>query len=187
VASDVHDRLRDALVARVEQLVVGDPLDPATDVGPLITTAARDRVVEWIGQATAAGATVATGGDVRGELLYPTVLTGVTPTMRVFRDEVFGPVVGLTPFTTIDQAIELANATPYGLQAGIFTSRVDQALSWVPRLQFGAVLINETPTFRADQMPYGGVKNSGNTREGPGAAVHSMTESRLVVLTVADA
>jgi acyl-CoA reductase-like NAD-dependent aldehyde dehydrogenase len=184
VAQQVHDRLRDALVARVQMLVVGDPLDAATDVGPLITMATRDRVVEWIGQATGAGAQVATGAEVRDGLLQPTVLTAVTPTMRVFADEVFGPVVGLTPFTTIDQAIDLANATRYGLQAGIFTSQVDRALGWARRLHFGAVLINETPTFRADQMPYGGVKDSGNTREGPAAAVRSMTESRLVVINV---
>ena len=182
VAQPVHDRLRDALVARVEALVVGDPLDPSTDVGPLITKAARDRVVEWIDQATDAGAQVATGGTVADELLQPTVLTAVTPTMRVFADEVFGPVVGLTSFTTVDEAIDLANATRYGLQAGIFTSQVDRALGWARRLHFGAVLINETPTFRADQMPYGGIKDSGNTREGPAAAVRSMTESRLVVI-----
>ena len=184
VEASIHDRLLQALVAKVESLVVGDPLDPTTDVGPLITTAARDRVVDWIGQATAAGARIATGGDVRDGLLHPTVLTGVTPTLRVFRDEVFGPVVGLTSFTTIDEAIDLANATPYGLQAGIFTTHVDQAIGWARRLRFGAVLINETPTFRADQMPYGGVKDSGNTREGPAAAVRSMTESRLVVLNL---
>ena len=184
VEASVHDRLLQTLVAKVESLVVGDPLEPTTDVGPLITPAARDRVVNWIGQATAAGARIATGGDVRDGLLHPTVLTGVTPTLRVFRDEVFGPVVGLTSFTTIDEAIDLANATPYGLQAGIFTTHVDHAIGWARRLHFGAVLINETPTFRADQMPYGGVKDSGNTREGPAAAVQSMTESRLVVINL---
>ncbi len=182
VAQPIHDRLVEALVARVAALVVGDPLDPDTDMGPLITTAARDRVVDWIGEATSAGAQIATGGAVQDGLLQPTVLTGVTPAMRVFADEVFGPVVGLTSFTTIGEAIDLANATRYGLQAGIFTSQVDRALGWARRLHFGAVLINETPTFRADQMPYGGIKDSGNTREGPAAAVRSMTESRLVVI-----
>ncbi len=182
VAQPIHDRLLEALVARVAALVVGDPLDLGTDVGPLITTTARDRVVDWIGEATSAGAQIATGGAVQDGLLQPTVLTAVTPTMRVFADEVFGPVVGLTSFTTIDEAIDLANATRYGLQAGIFTSQVDRALGWARRLHFGAVMINETPTFRADQMPYGGIKDSGNTREGPAAAVRSMTESRLVVI-----
>lgn len=186
VEAAVHDRLRDAIVARVQQLAVGDPLDPATDVGPLITTAARDRVVDWIAAATDAGAHIATGGTVDDGLLHPTVLTDVTASMRVFRDEVFGPLVGLTTFGTMDEAIDLANATPYGLQAGIFTTRVDSAIGWARRLRFGAVVINETPTFRADQMPYGGAKDSGNTREGPAAAVQSMTESRLVVIELPD-
>ncbi len=184
VERSAHDRLLDALVDRVRRLVVGDPLATATDVGPLITTDARDRVVDWIGEATAAGAAIATGGEVRDGLLVPTVMRDVEPTMRVFADEVFGPVVGLTPFTAIDEAIDLANATRYGLQAGIFTARADRALEWARRLHFGAVLVNETPTYRADQMPYGGVKDSGNTREGPAYAVASMTESRLVVLTL---
>ena len=180
----VHDRLLAALVARVERLVLGDPLDEATAVGPLISADARDRVVAWIGEAVAGGAAVATGGDVRDGLLAPTVLTGVRPGMRVFRDEVFGPLIGLTPFDTVDEAIDLANDTPYGLQAGIFTGRVDRALGWASRLRFGGVLVNETPTFRADQMPYGGTKESGNTREGPAAAIRSMTEQKLVVVQV---
>jgi acyl-CoA reductase-like NAD-dependent aldehyde dehydrogenase len=180
----IHDRLLELLVERVDRLVVGDPLDPATDVGPLITAAARDRVASWIDEAVAAGATLATGGAVQDGLLTPTVLTGVDPSMRVFAEEAFGPLVGFTRFRTIDEAIDLANATPYGLQAGIFTARTDRALGWARRLRFGGVLINETPTFRADQMPYGGVKDSGNTREGPAAAVRSMTESRLVVVEI---
>ena len=96
----------------------------------------------------------------------------------------FGPLVGFTPFDTVDEAIDLANDTPYGLQAGIFTGRVDRALGWASRLRFGGVLVNETPTFRADQMPYGGTKESGNTREGPAAAIRSMTEQKLVVVQV---
>lgn len=182
VDRSVHDRFRDRLTASVERLVVGDPLDEATDVGPLITPAARERVSSWIDEAADAGARIVTGGDVRDGLLQPTVVTGVTPSMRLFADEVFGPVVGLTAFATMDEAIELANATRYGLQAGIFTGQADRAIGWARQLRFGAVLINETPTFRADQMPYGGIKDSGNTREGPASAVRTMTESRLVVL-----
>jgi acyl-CoA reductase-like NAD-dependent aldehyde dehydrogenase len=180
----IHDRLLAAVADRVERLVVGDPLDEATDVGPLISADARDRVVAWIAEAVEAGAEPVTGGDVRDGLLAPTVLAGVRPEMRVFRDEVFGPLVGFTAWDDVDEAIDLANDTPYGLQAGIFTGRVDRGLSWAPRLRFGGVLINETPTFRADQMPYGGVKESGNTREGPAAAVRSMTEQKLVVVEV---
>jgi acyl-CoA reductase-like NAD-dependent aldehyde dehydrogenase len=180
----IHDRLLAAVVTRVERLTLGDPLDEATDVGPLINTDARDRVVAWIDEAVTGGAAVATGGEVRDGLLAPTVLTGVRPDMRAFRDEVFGPLVGFTAYDTVDEAIDLANDTPYGLQAGIFTGRVDRALGWASRLRFGGVLVNETPTFRADQMPYGGTKESGNTREGPAAAIRSMTEQKLVVVQV---
>jgi acyl-CoA reductase-like NAD-dependent aldehyde dehydrogenase len=180
----VHDGLLAAVVARVGRLVLGNPLEEATEVGPLITADARERVVAWIDEAVDGGAAVATGGDVRDGLLAPTVLTGVRPDMRVFRDEVFGPLVGFTAFDTVDEAIDLANDTPYGLQAGIFTGRADRALGWASRLRFGGVLVNETPTFRADQMPYGGTKESGNTREGPAAAIHSMIEQKLVVVQV---
>jgi acyl-CoA reductase-like NAD-dependent aldehyde dehydrogenase len=180
----VHDRLVEAVAARVAALVVGDPLGEETDVGPLITEAARDRVVAWIGEAVAGGATVRAGGEVRDGILRPTVLTGVRPEMRVFREEVFGPVVGFTAVDGVDEAIALANATRYGLQAGVFTGRVDLAVRWASRLEFGGVLINETPTFRADQMPYGGIKDSGNTTEGPAAAVRSMTHRKLVVIEI---
>jgi acyl-CoA reductase-like NAD-dependent aldehyde dehydrogenase len=110
------------------------------------------------------------------------VLEGIDPRMKVSCDEVFGPVVSIASFGSIDEAVDLANSSPYGLQAGIFTARADAAMGWARRLHFGGVLINETPTFRADQMPYGGVKDSGNTREGPRFAVRSMTEQKLVVL-----
>ena len=112
----------------------------------------------------------------------PTVLEGIDPAMKVSCEEVFGPVVGIAGYRTIDEAIDLANSSPFGLQAGIFTARVDAALGWARRLHFGGVLINETPTFRADQMPYGGVKDSGNTREGPRFTVEHMTERKLVLV-----
>jgi acyl-CoA reductase-like NAD-dependent aldehyde dehydrogenase len=184
--ASVHDRLVAALVDRVAALRVGDPADDATDVGPLITAAARDRVEAWIAEARAGGAEVACGGRRAGELLEPTVLTGIRPGMRVFDDEVFGPVVGVCAYRDAQQAIDLANATRYGLQAGIFSTSVDRSLVWARRLRFGGVLINETPTYRADQMPYGGVKDSGNTREGPAEAVRSMTEPKLIVIDAPD-
>jgi acyl-CoA reductase-like NAD-dependent aldehyde dehydrogenase len=109
-------------------------------------------------------------------------LTEITPTMRVSRDEVFGPVVGIAPFDDIDEAISLANSSPYGLQAGIFSARVDHALKWAGELHFAGVTINESPTFRADQMPYGGVGESGNTREGPAYAIERMSERKLVII-----
>ncbi|GIV18133.1 MAG: aldehyde dehydrogenase [Armatimonadota bacterium] len=167
---------------KVAQLVVGDPLDEKTHVGPLITTADRDRVKAWIDEAVSAGARLLTGGKIEGTLLQPTVLADVTPEMKVFCKEVFGPVVGITRFRTLDEAVELANATEYGLQAGVFTASIHTAFEMAKRLHFGGVLINEAPTYRTDQMPYGGVKASGNTREGPHYAVREMTVEKLVVL-----
>ena len=186
VERSAFDTFRDLFVAAVEKLVVGDPMDDATDVGPVIDEENRDRIVEWIDEARRAGADVLTGGEVRDGLLQPTVLAGIDPAMKVSCEEVFGPVVGIAPYDTVDEAIDLANSSPFGLQAGIFTARADRALAWARRLHFGGVLVNETPTFRADQMPYGGVKDSGNTREGPHFAVRSMTEPKLVVLAVPD-
>jgi len=181
----VHEDLGDAflgeLVPRVEALVVGDPLDESTDVSALISTSERDRVASWIDEATAAGAKVATGGNVRDGVLEPTVLTDVRPEMKVCAQEVFGPVVAVQRYRTLDEAIDLANTTRYGLQAAIFTNDLANALRAVHALDFGGVLVNEVPTYRTDQMPYGGIRDSGNTREGPKYAVEEMTEARLVV------
>jgi len=163
-------------------LKVGDGMKPDTDVGPLIAPSERDRALEWIGEATSSGAKVLTGGTLDGELLRPTVLADAPPDAKVSCEEVFGPLCTVTPFESLDEAIGLANGTRYGLQAGIFTSDVKAALRAASALEFGGVTVNEAPTFRADQMPYGGVKDSGNTREGPAYAVREMTEQRLVVL-----
>lgn len=182
VQKGAMDRFRDLFAQAVGDLVVGDPMDDATDVGPVIDEDNRDRISEWIDEARRGGAEALTGGTVEDGLLQPTVLEGIDPDMKVSCEEVFGPVVGLAAYDTIDEAIDLANSSPFGLQAGIFTARSDAAMAWARRLHFGGVLINETPTFRADQMPYGGVKDSGNTREGPRFAVRSMTEPKLVVL-----
>jgi acyl-CoA reductase-like NAD-dependent aldehyde dehydrogenase len=139
-------------------------------------------VLAWIEEAREAGAEILTGGDLDGELLRPTVIGNPAPDLKVACEEVFGPVCTVTAYDTLDEAIELANGTRFGLQAGIFTSNVKTALEAAHRLEFGGVTINEAPTFRADQMPYGGVKDSGNTREGPAYAVRELTEDRLVVL-----
>src|SRR5205807_3632477 len=122
------------------------------------------------------------GGEVRDGLLQPTVLRDVAPDMRVCRDEVFGPVVGIQTYADLDEALRLANDTRYGLQASIFTSNIGKALRAARTLDFGGVLVNEVPTWRADLMPYGGVRDSGNTREGPAYAVREMTEHRLVIV-----
>jgi acyl-CoA reductase-like NAD-dependent aldehyde dehydrogenase len=182
VHRSIHDRFVDALVGHVERLVVGDPADDATNVSALITADEAARVHDWVEEAVTAGAQVRTGGKLDGGVVLPTVLTDVDPGMRVCRDEVFGPVVAVQAHDDLDEAIALANDTRYGLQAGIFTSRIDSALAAARRLDFGGVTVNEVPTWRADQMPYGGLRDSGNTREGPAYAVHEMTETRLVVV-----
>jgi len=167
-------------VPLVEALKVGDPADEETDVGPLIDEGARERVLAWIDEADGE---ILTGGDTtEGGLVRPTVIANPSPEAKVSCEEVFGPVVTLTKVDSLDRAIELANSTRFGLQAGIFTSDIGSALRAARELEFGGVTVNEAPTFRADQMPYGGVKASGNTREGPAYAVRELTEERLVVI-----
>jgi acyl-CoA reductase-like NAD-dependent aldehyde dehydrogenase len=179
-----YDDFVSRFVPKVEALKVGDPAEEDTDVGPVIDEEARERIVSWIEEATAAGAKVLTGGEVVDGLLRPTVMADVTPDMKVSCQEVFGPLCTVGPYDSSDEAFALANGTEYGLQAGIFTGSVKTALAAAGALEFGGVTVNEAPTFRADQMPYGGVKESGNTKEGPHYAVREMTEERLVVLAL---
>jgi acyl-CoA reductase-like NAD-dependent aldehyde dehydrogenase len=182
VERPAYDAFLERFLPRVEALVVGDPADEETDVGPVIDQGAKERILEWIEEARSAGAEILTGGEERDGLIGPTVIANAAPQLKVSCDEVFGPVVTVNPVDSLDEAIELANGTRYGLQAGIFTSAIQTALRAGRELEFGGVIVNEAPTFRADQMPYGGVKDSGNTREGPHYAVHELTEERLVVL-----
>lgn len=176
----LYDRFADALVARVRALKVGDPLDEATDIGPLIDGTAAERVEAWVAEARAAGARVLTGGSRRGTLWEPTVLDTLQPTLRVSCQEVFAPLVGLYRFTDVHEAIAAANASEYGLQAGIFThdTRVIQAA--IDGIDVGGLIVNDVPTFRVDHMPYGGVKLSGFGREGLRYAIEEMTEMKLV-------
>jgi acyl-CoA reductase-like NAD-dependent aldehyde dehydrogenase len=169
-------------VANAESLVVGDPLDSETDVGPLISPADRDRVKGWIDEAASAGAEVLTGGELVDEdrCLAPTVIADPPTETKVWCEEIFGPVATINRFSDFDQAIEMANDSKFGLQAGVFTGDLGRAMEAGSALEFGGVLVNEVPTFRADQMPYGGVKDSGNTREGPAYAVRELTEQRFV-------
>ena len=183
VHRSIADEFTSALVAHVEQLVVGDPMDEATDVSALISTGERDRVESWVQEAAAEGATIATGGRRSADdVLLPTVIAGATPDMKVCAKEVFGPVVAITAYDDLDDAIRIANTTDYGLQAAIFTRDIGKALKAVQSLDFGGVLVNEVPTWRADQQPYGGLRDSGNTREGPGFTIKEMTEIRMVVI-----
>jgi acyl-CoA reductase-like NAD-dependent aldehyde dehydrogenase len=174
-----YNALLERFLPRVQALNVGDPADEDTDVGPLIDGDARARVLAWIKESSGE---LLLGGDLDGDLLRPTVIANPGRNDKVSCEEVFGPVCTVTAVDSLDEAVELANATRYGLQAGIFTAGLDTALRAAHSLEFGGVTVNEAPTFRADQMPYGGVKDSGNTREGPHYAVRELTEERVVVI-----
>lgn len=183
VQRDVVEGFTGSLIEAVESLVVGDPMDEATDVSALITADEAARVASWIDEAVSGGAEVRCGGTRTGDAVVdPTVLYGVEHGMRVFDSEVFGPVAGIRAYDDFDDAIQMANDTGYGLQAGVFTRDIDKALRAARKLDFGGVMINEVPSWRADQMPYGGTKGSGNTKEGPAYTAREMTEERLVVL-----
>jgi acyl-CoA reductase-like NAD-dependent aldehyde dehydrogenase len=182
VQRPVYDEFVAGFLPRVEQLVVGDPSDAETDVGPVIDEGARERILSWIEEAREGGAEVLAGGDLDGELIRPTVIANAAPDLKVCHEEVFGPVCVVDAYDSLDDAIDLANGTRYGLQAGIFTADIRAALRAAQKLEFGGVTVNEAPTFRSDQMPYGGVKDSGNTREGPAYSVRELTEQRVVVI-----
>ena len=182
VQSAVYDAFLERFLPGVEALQAGDPSDEETDVGPVIDDDARERILAWIEEAKTLGAEVLTGGGADGAVISPTVIAGAPPEAKVSCEEVFGPVVTVSAYDTFDEAVDLANGTRFGLQAGIFTADVRRALQAAHELEFGGVTVNEAPTFRADQMPYGGIKDSGTTREGPAYAVREMTEERVVVL-----
>jgi acyl-CoA reductase-like NAD-dependent aldehyde dehydrogenase len=180
VERSAFDGFLERFLPRVEALKVGDPADEATDVGPVIDGGARERILEWIAES---GGELLAGGETTDQgLIRPTVIAQPRPDAHVACEEIFGPVCTVTPYDSLDEAIALANGTRYGLQAGIFTANAKDALRAAQSLEFGGVTVNEAPTFRADQMPYGGVKDSGNTREGPAYAVRELTTERLVVL-----
>jgi acyl-CoA reductase-like NAD-dependent aldehyde dehydrogenase len=181
VERGVYDEFVGRLIPLVEALKLGDPAEEDTDVGPVIDEGARDRILEWI---ASSHGEVLTGGELDGELIRPTVIANPAADDKVSCEEVFGPVCTVTAVDSLEDAFELANGTRYGLQAGIFTASLDTALRGAQELEFGGVTVNEAPTFRSDQMPYGGVKDSGNTREGPRYAVREMTEEHLVVVAL---
>ena len=172
----VYDDLLNRFLPHVDALKIGDPSEEDTDIGPVIDEAARERILAWVEEAKAGGARVLAGGDAPDGLIRPTVLADVSPDMKVSCNEVFGPLCTVTAVDSLEEAFRLANGTEYGLQAGIFTADIRAALAAAQALEFGGITINEAPTFRADQMPYGGVKASGNTKEGPHHAVREMTE-----------
>lgn len=185
VHESVADAFAERFVAAAAELKVGNPLDPACDVGPMISTAAAERALLWVEEALAAGARRLLGGRREGALFWPTVLTGVTPAMKVMCQEVFAPVVSIVPYARFEDALDAAGTTDYGLQAGIYTRDLDKALQAVRRLDVGGVMINDTSIFRADHMPYGGNRGSGLGREGVRFAVEEMTSLRMVVIAPA--
>ena len=183
VHAPVYDDLVTRLVKQIEGLKVGDPLDPSTDVGPLIDAGAVEKVAGMVDEAVAAGAEVLVGGERNDPFYSPTLLANVRDEMEVCREEIFGPVTTISRYETFEDAIASVNATPYGLQAGVFTSDIDRAFTAHRDLVVGGVIVNDVSAFRADQMPYGGSKESGYGREGLRYAMQEMSEPRIMVLS----
>jgi acyl-CoA reductase-like NAD-dependent aldehyde dehydrogenase len=183
---DVAAALTERVAEAVAKLVTGDPTDPATDVGPLIDEQAARRVESWVDEAVAAGGRLLTGGVRDGAGYAPTVLTDVPATAKVACEEVFGPVVVLDTVDSVDEAFARVNDSRFGLQAGVFTRDVQLAFRAGRELEVGGVIIGDVPSFRADQMPYGGLKDSGVGREGVHAAMEDLTDERVLVLTGID-
>jgi acyl-CoA reductase-like NAD-dependent aldehyde dehydrogenase len=183
VASEVYDDFAARLTKQVESLKVGDPMDPTVDVGPVIQQQEVERIQGWVDEAVSQGAQVLTGGTGEGPMFQPTLIADVKPEMKVCREEVFGPVVTISPYQTFDDALKSVNDSKYGLQAGVFTNDIGRAMEAHRTLDVGGVIVNDVSAFRADQMPYGGSKDSGFGREGLRFAMEEMTEERIMVLS----
>ncbi|MGZ4152617.1 MAG: aldehyde dehydrogenase family protein, partial [Actinomycetota bacterium] len=168
---------------QVESLKYGDPMDPTVDVGPVIDKDNVARIDEWVQEAVSQGAEVLTGGKADGPFFVPTLLSDVKPEMKVCREEIFGPVVTMSPYQTFDDALAMVNDSRFGLQAGVFTNDINRAFEAHRTLEVGGVIVNDMSAFRADQMPYGGSKDSGFGREGLRFAMEEMTEPRIMVLS----
>ena len=182
VEGRVYGDFIDALTPKVEGLTTGDPLKDETMMGPMIRESDAERVESWISDAVSGGARLVTGGGREGTLHQPTVVADVAPEMRVSCDEIFGPAVALTRVDDIDEAIAMANDTNYGLSASIFTQDIDRALKYAQQVESGNIHINWGTQWRADLMPYGGVKDSGMGKEGPKYTIQEMTETKMVVI-----
>ncbi len=177
----VYADFLDALVAPTEAFTTGNPLDESVRMGPMIRESDAARVGQWIGEAVGQGARIVAGGDWEGTLHSPTVVADATADMRISREELFGPAVAVSAFNDIDEAINMANDSRFGLSAGIFTQNIDWAMRFAKEVESGNLHINSSPQWRADLMPYGGLKDSGMGKEGPGYAIHEMTELKMVV------
>ena len=178
---DVYTDYLDALAEGVKGLTTGDPLDETVKMGPMVRQQDAQRVHDWIDEAVAQGARAIVGGDYEGAVHAPTIVADVKPEMRISADELFGPAVAVTPFSDIDEAIAMANDSNYGLSAAIFTQNIDWAMKFAREVDSGNLMINSGPQWRADLMPYGGVKESGMGKEGPKYAVEEMTELKMVI------
>ncbi len=182
VNREVYDEFVEAFVKETKALKVGDPLDEHTDVSSMIHPDEVERIINWIEEAKSQGAKVATGFEFTDRQMQPTVLTDVKEDMKVMCEEVFAPIVSIVPYDTLDEAIELVNASQFGLNAAIYTNVLTDALHAADEIEAGAVIINDIPTFRVDHMPYGGVKMSGYGREGVKFAVEEMTEMKFITM-----
>ncbi|MCW2898470.1 MAG: Aldehyde Dehydrogenase [Streptosporangiaceae bacterium] len=186
VHTDVYDGFVTELVAAVENLPTGDPAAEGVQVGPVINDAAAERITAWVDEARDAGASVLTGGSRDGRTVAPTVLADVPAGSKVAEEEIFGPVLTVARFGDLDEAFELVNSSKYGLQAGLFTTDLQAAFRAHRDLEVGGVIVGDVPSFRADQMPYGGWKDSGVGREGVRSAMNDLTEERVLVLSGLD-
>ena len=179
---EVYESFAEKFIKTTDAMVVGDPLDERVDVGPMIDLKEVDRIEGWVKEANAAGAKVLTGGKRDGAIYYPTVLAGVESGMKVVDEEVFAPVASVIACDDFEESLRRANDTKFGLQVGVFTKDIDRVLKAVSRLNFGGVIVNDTPNFRADHMPYGGNRQSGLGREGVRYAMEDMTNIQMVAI-----
>jgi len=182
VHEDIADDFTHRLIEKVKTFVLGDPMNENTDIGPMISKDEAVRAKEWIDEAQNSGAKILTGGERNGSVLRPTILLETTSNMKVNSQEIFAPVVTIHRYRDFEDAVAQVDDSDYGLQAGIFTQDINRIRYAYKNIRVGGLMVNEVPTWRIDHMPYGGVKESGNTREGIRYAMDSMTEERLMIL-----
>jgi len=180
VHKKIYDKFKKEFLEKTSKLKLGDPLDMETDVGPMITEDEAKRAESWVNEAAKEGAKILIGGKREGVFYYPTVLEDVKPEMKVIALEVFAPVVSLVPFEDFSEAVRMVDDSMYGLQAGVFTENIENAFQAIKGIKVGGIIINDVPTYRADNMPYGGVKESGIGREGLKYAIEEMTDIKMV-------
>ncbi|MFD9625792.1 aldehyde dehydrogenase family protein [Peribacillus muralis] len=184
VHKDIYESFVAKLIEKTEEIVVGNPMDEKTDIGPMIRLTEAERVEAWVKEAVEQGARIKVGGKREGAFYWPTILTNVNDDMKVCRQEVFGPVVSIATYEEIDEVIAKVNDSDYGLQAGLFTNDLQVAMKAAREIEVGGLIVNDASAYRVDHMPYGGVKKSGNGKEGPKYAIEEMTEERIIVLNL---